>query len=377
MTTRSPYNLRLAMQNFKSNKEEDIRTEDRTISSNLESSVAENSAPTLYPSLAAQQISETMAATKLTFLQGSEIIKFKGNRTSKDGIFSQGPRIQDFLESIEAYFHRHEITDDKDRIVTIKLHVDQSSGDARFVLRNILDPNLNSKRVSYDELKNLLLEHYRNRESASLYDAAVHLQEAINNKLDTDQMALIGISNAIQNFVEAYTGRSQFADNKKTTLNVVKEAFLFFGVAVWGGRSLTEKSLLKFPSNMEPRNQIMEINQHLKKMTAVAAREEIAASVAQNMASKGPMAYGQTPKLPAWGQERPHREKSSEQAKSLGNNCLRCGLKNHRFKQCRVNSENIYCTRCQSRNHVATMCNFQSFRSSGNNFRNKPKRFNN
>ena len=106
MTLRSPYNLRLAVEKFKLNQEDEGKPEDQKVASEEETKgAALYSSEASGTALETRQRTDNMAPTKLTFLQGSEVLKFKGNRTSKDGVFSPGPRIQDFFESIEAYFH--------------------------------------------------------------------------------------------------------------------------------------------------------------------------------------------------------------------------------------------------------------------------------
>ena len=88
-----------------------------------------------------EQNKEDKTFQKFTFLQGEELTKFRGNRTKGDGIFTEGPKIQDFFNNIEAYISRHGISTDRDKIVSVKLNIDQTAGDARFVVQSIFDPN--------------------------------------------------------------------------------------------------------------------------------------------------------------------------------------------------------------------------------------------
>ena len=313
---------------------------------------------------------EEMAA-KVTVLQGQEVAKFRGNRTSKDAVFATGPSISEFLENLQAYFRRHEITSDVDKICTLRLLIDPSVGDARFVVNNLLDSKINTKAISFAQLCELLKENYREQESLSLYDAALHLQSTISRRVDTPQMQLVEITKSIQNFVDAITSRSQFGDNSKSIEESMKEGFLLYATALWGGRTLTEKVLQPFPANKEPRDLSLALLKNLKKEGIKKEDTETVAATAPVDTAAPPMIPSKTSAGLGRRQPPPHRQtRGGKQEQNIKAKfiykCYRCGLKSHKIKDCKVPAENIICSLCNSRTHVASVCQSQSFfRESG------------
>jgi len=133
--------------------------------------------------------------------------------------------------------------------------IDPNAGDARFVVSNILDDKINTKTPTYEQLENILANHYKPQNEVSLYDAARHIFTVAHKIPGTsDQMQLININKAVQSFIEVVTQRPVFADNLKTTEESMKEALLLLLMSNWGGRKVSDKILANLPANKLPRD---------------------------------------------------------------------------------------------------------------------------
>ena len=88
----------------------------------------------------------------VTFLNSEEIPKFRGRRLQTDEIFTHGPSFDELASNLNAYFIRHNLNNDEEKINALRLLVHPTQGDERFVLAHFLDPALNRERFSYEQL---------------------------------------------------------------------------------------------------------------------------------------------------------------------------------------------------------------------------------
>ena len=117
--------------------------------------------------------------SRLAFITETEFPKFNRKRTSSDDIFTKGPDIGEFCESFRAYLARHDITIDK--ITALKMNMHASHGDAKYALSRILDDDINSEMIKFEQVGTLLKRVYKREEATSFYRSAKHFIRCVNN----------------------------------------------------------------------------------------------------------------------------------------------------------------------------------------------------
>ena len=310
-----------------------------------------------------------MAEKRFTVLQGEEVAKFRGFRTTNDGMFTPGPSIEDFLENLKAYFTRHNIETDEDKICTLKLLIDPHVGDARLVVANILDSKINPKKLKYKELEDLLKETYRDPQAASLFDAAVHIEKSLKkSSTESAHLQLININKAVQNFIEAFTSRPEFRNNSKSPADTAKEALLLFASSCWAGREVCEKVIVPFQAGEDPRILNREILEFIRRTDlkrgqpqAQEAMVVAATSSAYNstlnhtskMAPSVEEGWTKGNTQATYGNQLHDHQVSSYKAKFF---CYRCGVKGHIRPMCTAPADTIFCTTCKRNSHVTSVC---------------------
>ena len=192
--------------------------------------------------------------SRLAFITAPELPKFKGNRTSKDDIFSKGPEIDEFLDNFRAYLARHNIVNNNDKITSLRMNIHASQGDAKHTLSSILDDNMNVEGITFEEVEALLRRVYKKEEATSFYKSAKHYLDSINkNSAGNTVEKLRSLEVAAKEIHTAFLARKSWENNNKTTQDTLLEFMLVFAYSIYGGEKLTEKCLDKLNSNLCPR----------------------------------------------------------------------------------------------------------------------------
>ena len=192
--------------------------------------------------------------SRLAFITAPELPKFKGNRTSKDDIFSKGPEIDEFLDNFRAYLARHNIVNNNDKITSLRMNIHASQGDAKHTLSSILDDNMNVEGITFEEVETLLKRVYKKEEATSFYKSAKHFLDSINkNSAGNTVEKLRSLEVAAKEIHTAFLARKSWENNHKTTQDTLLEFMLIFAYSIYGGEKLTEKCLDKLDSNLCPR----------------------------------------------------------------------------------------------------------------------------
>ena len=192
--------------------------------------------------------------SRLAFITAQELPKFKGNRTSHDDVFTRGPDIEEFLNTFRAYLARHNIVTDKDKIIALKMNIHASQGDAKCTLSSILDDNINSEGITFEQVETLLKRVYKKEESTSFYKSAKHYLDLLNKtKSGNTVEKLRSLEIASKSIHKAFTERKAWENNNKSTQDTLLEFILVFSYSIYGGEKMTEKCLDKLESNVCPR----------------------------------------------------------------------------------------------------------------------------
>lgn len=294
----------------------------------------------------------------VTFLNTEEIQKFRGRRLQTDEVFQYGPTFNEFADSLDAYFTRHNLSDDNEKINALRLLVHPSQGDARYVLAHFLDPALNKERFSYDELIRCLKRSYTTKEEINFYQASQHLINLITNKSNPrDFKNIHEIENAIKLLIDTFKRRENFANSGKTAEQHVMEVMLHLALSYWGGEKLTLEVLEKAPTREQSSLLGLRCSEFLLKDTFHATVNHVKFHQEQRRPSD---LRGGAPLRDS----RLAREKTTKPDESKDVFCYKCGLKYHRAPQCR--RKNLYCNHCRTNTHNSIVCR-KKFRQSFNN----------
>lgn len=216
--------------------------------------------------------------SRLAFITAQELPKFKGSRTSHDDVFTPGPDIEEFLTTFRAYLARHKIVTDKDKIIALKMNIHASQGDAKCTLSSILDDNINSEGITFEQVETLLRRVYKKEESTSFYKSAKHYLDLVNKtKSGNTVEKLRSLEIASKSILKAFTERKAWDNNTKSTQDTLLEFILVFSYSIYGGEKMTEKCLDKLESNICPREiniKFLEKKRKLDKPTEVVAHIE-------------------------------------------------------------------------------------------------------
>ena len=216
--------------------------------------------------------------SRLAFITAQELPKFKGNRTSHDDVFTRGPDIEEFLNTFRAYLARHNIVTDKDKIIALKMNIHASQGDAKCTLSSILDDNINSEGITFEQVETLLRRVYKKEESTSFYKSAKHYLDLLNKtKSGNTVEKLRSLEIASKSIHKAFTERKAWDNNTKSTQDTLLEFILVFSYSIYGGEKMTEKCLDKLESNICPREiniKFLEKKRKLEKPAEVVAHIE-------------------------------------------------------------------------------------------------------
>ena len=164
----------------------------------------------------------------MTFLNTEEIQNFRGRRLQTDEELQYWSTFNEFADSLNAYFIRHNLTDDNEKINALRLLICPSQGDARYVLAHFLDPTLNKDRFSYDEQIRCLKRSYTTKEEINFSQASQHLINVFTNVSNPcDFKNIHKIEKAIELLIDTFKRRENFADSgKKTAEQHVMEVVL-------------------------------------------------------------------------------------------------------------------------------------------------------
>lgn len=216
--------------------------------------------------------------SRLAFITAQELPKFKGNRTSHDDVFTRGPDIEEFLNNFRAYLARHNIVTDKDKIIALKMNIHASQGDAKCTLSSILDDNINSEGITFEQVETLLKRVYKKEESTSFYKSAKHYLDLLNKtKSGNTVEKLRSLEIASKSIHKAFTERKAWENNNKSTQDTLLEFILVFSYSIYGGEKMTEKCLDKLESNVCPREiniKFLEKKRKLEKPAEIVAHVE-------------------------------------------------------------------------------------------------------
>ena len=110
-----------------------------------------------------QDINNRQASpSRLAFITATELPKFIGNRTLSDDVFAKVPEIGEICDKFRPYLARHNITNNYDKITTLKINVHAIQGDGKHTLSSILDGNINSEMITFEQVETLLKRVYKN-----------------------------------------------------------------------------------------------------------------------------------------------------------------------------------------------------------------------
>ena len=366
----------------------------------------------------------------VTFMNAEEIPKFRGRRLPQDEIFVVGPTFSEFTSNLAAYFQRHHIIEDSQKINLLRLLVHPSQGDARYVLSHFLDPLLNPQGFSYEELIDFLKRSYTKTEELIFFRATQHLMATINDKVaPRDFKKIRDIETSILQLLETYKRRGGFNESTKSAEEHCRDVLLHMALAAWGGEKLTTEVLEKLSIDENATILGLKTNEfinkeEIKKNTEVCCISAlpITGRLAGSSSIKkdtpggfhGPIGTGRPQQSTKWGQnpnterpqqstkwgqnpntERPHQatrwghaphsgsagHRSSAPPRTRGvggeippkpvellNNifCFKCGYSNHVSTHC--NKRNLFCTFCKSPTHNTVVCR-KKFREGRNNYK--------
>ena len=285
----------------------------------------------------------------VTFFNSEEIPKFRGRRLQTDEMFVYGPNFNEFIENLNAYFIRHQIINDEEKINALRLLVHPTQGDARFVLAHFLDPSLNRERFSFNQLVNYLKRSYTTKEETNFFQAASHFIDLIRKKDSLKDFKKIReIQNAINQIMETFKRRESFTLSPKNTEQHCMELLLHLALSYLGGEKLTTNVLEKAPTNeaggllglrcveflmRESLTNNMELH-HIK--------EDFPASRPCSALSRDSRS----------GREMPLKTDESKTTKNVL--CYKCGMKNHISPDCRI--KKLYCSHCKINTHNTVVC---------------------
>ena len=275
----------------------------------------------------------------LTFVNTEEVPKFKGLRATCDEYFTPGPTLNEFVSNLEAYFHRHNLHNDQERINALKILIHPSQGDARFVLSHIVNNQLNETNLTYNELINYIRRAYTTKKQSNFFQAVKNFLGTIqDDEADKDFVKINKINDAIQLLMEAYKKRPAYANNQKTMEQTLQEMLTLIAFSTRAGEKASNEVLEKIPANQEYRKTALQIAEFIKK------EGEKTATVCALRTTRAPP---------------PQRQGES----SLINKnllCTKCGWRGHMASRCR--RTDLFCKHCRTHTHMTNVCRRKKFR---------------
>ena len=371
-----PYTLRKDTKNTEPSLRCILNTDESNSSLNLDTSFSTllEMAPPANP--------PATPAPKLSFISGDEIKKFVGCQTSYDTAFSPGPSIEEFLEAFKGFCERHDLKTDADKIVSLKMQVHPSMGDARFVLSSLLDSNIN-QNIPFTEVVEYLRRAYKTTSSINMYRAS---QNFINlckpkNSFENDFLMLRSIELSCRELLEAFTGRDAYANSTKSPEEKIIEILSLIAFSAYAGEKISKK-LSK--DSVSARELVVRTKEELR---LAELKEKQEKNEKNGLFSKNENVFTmekqtEQNKQTGFNKQNNHRYSNSgsyRNSNSQGNNprnsqfnhgartgnkivCHKCGQKSHIAKECRTTVE-LHCAKCLRNGHVQSVCfSKQNFR---------------
>ena len=308
--------------------------------------------------------------TRLAFVTGEELLKFKGNKRPMETLFTPGPSINDFLSSFAAYCARHGLVSSSDKVLALKMNVHPSQGDAFLTLSSILDSSLNKDTISFEDISDYLSDIYRPISNLNVFRATKSFVKRINdcaedsfkgNPIET----LRSLELSAKELVQTFTQRKDFnRNNKKNPEDSMIELLIAMSFSMYVGEETSNKFIEDLPANIPPRSILLRAhNQIRKSQIKKSPSTDYVAVVDSNPAEmrasrpRNP-SYGLGHKNSNFRSNTPGRHLKKDEYNSNFNhsnqNCYFCnGF--HTSENCR-RRESINCSFCKIKGHNVMAC---------------------
>ena len=134
------------------------------------------------------------------------------------------------------------------------MNIHASQGDAKHTLSSILDDNMNSGIITFEQVETLLKRVYKNEQATSFYKSAKHFLDCVNrNNAQNTVSKLRSLEIASKEIHSALNNGKAWTNNEKNTQETLLEFILVFAYSIYGGDKITEKCLDNLDNNLYPR----------------------------------------------------------------------------------------------------------------------------
>lgn len=330
-TEADPVSSHTRLQSHKHNINTTTHTDKTTPKSTTNTNIGLNTASGIKKEAAIMGEEGKPVLQRLAVVNATEISKFKGNRRECDVIFTPGPSIEEFVQTINTYCSTHNISDDEGKLNILRLNTSQSQGDGWSTINRYSDNNLTTT-FSYNEICTRLKRIYQSLSRSNFASAANRYNNANLKPAEVLDLGEIQeVENSAINVVDQYLNRTKYlatADNRPIR-EIMAELLISIQIANKLGSKVADAVITNHGPN-EPLIAICEntVEYVKKNPNSVTRNEEV-----------------------KWTQ---NKKSTPNTFKII---CPRCGIEGHRFKQCKVDSKKIFCGKCEYKNdHVTSQC---------------------